>query len=125
MTQSDEGFRVTDRRSRANEPPQPADVGQQPSEPQQPAAGERPQERSLIGLFVMLAGFAAVALAGAPDPKTGQIHRDPAQAAELIDILMLLRERTEGRRTAEESQVLEQIIYDLQLQYVQSASRPS
>jgi hypothetical protein len=38
---------------------------------------------------------------------------------------MLLRERTEGRRTAEESQVLEQIIYDLQLQYVQSASRPS
>lgn len=124
MTQSDEGFQVRDRRTRESEPSPEADAGQKPREAQGQATPDRgPRERSLAGLFIMLATFAVTALEGAPDPKTGQLHRDPAQAAELIDILMLLREKTDGRRTVEESQLLEQVIYDLQLRYVQSTSR--
>jgi hypothetical protein len=71
----------------------------------------------------MLASLAMAALEGAPDPTTGQTHRDPMQAAELIDVLMLLREKTEGHRTPEETQVLEEIIYDLQLRYVSATQR--
>lgn len=71
----------------------------------------------------MLASLAMAALEGAPDPATGQTHRDPMQAAELIDVLMLLREKTEGHRTPEETQVLEEIIYDLQVRYVNATRR--
>jgi hypothetical protein len=78
----------------------------------------------LIGLFVMLGSLALTGLEGIADPSTGRTHHDPSQAAEIIDILMLLREKTEGHRTAEEARVLEELIYDLQIRYVR-ASRPS
>lgn len=67
---------------------------------------------------MMLASFALAALEGVRDPASSQVHRDPRQAAEIIDTLMLLRERTEGRRTPEETQALDEILYDLQLRYV-------
>ena len=85
----------------------------------EPQAGP-PAERSLVGLFMMLAGFALAALEGVRDPASGQGHRDPQQAAELIDTLMLLRERTEGRRTPEETRMLDELLYDLQLRYVRA-----
>jgi len=69
---------------------------------------------------MMLASFAVAALEGVRDPASGELHRDPRQAAELIDVLMLLRERTEGRRIPEESQALDELLYDLQLRYVRA-----
>jgi hypothetical protein len=65
-----------------------------------------------------------MALGEAVDPSTGQAHHDPAMAAEVIDLLMLLREKTEGHRTAAESQLLDELIYDLQIRYV-AATRGS
>jgi hypothetical protein len=70
----------------------------------------------------MLASFAAAAMDGVPDPATGQVERDPQQAAEIVDLLMLLREKTEGRRSLEESQTLDALIYDLQIRYVRATT---
>lgn len=67
---------------------------------------------------MMLASSALVAMGYSPDPATGQARRDPAMAADTIDLLVLLRQKTEGNRTAEETQLLDDIIYDLQLRYV-------
>ena len=64
-----------------------------------------------------------MALGEAPDPMTGQVHRDLDQAADLIDLLILLREKTEGNRSAEETQILDEILYDLQLRYVSATKR--
>jgi hypothetical protein len=133
-------FRVTDRRRRveADEPtPPPAraevlppaveEAPRRPSEPEPPVSqGTRPAdegERSLEGLFVMLASSAVVALGEAADPMTGQVRRDPAAAADAIDLLALLREKTEGNRTPRETQMIEALIYDLQLRYV-AAMKP-
>jgi Domain of unknown function (DUF1844) len=133
--ENESGFRVTDRRGRAREeeshPPQDADAKRQPpaSEGRAPRASRidaapahpdaAPAERSLAGLFVMLATSALTALGEAPDPTSGQRHRDPEQAAELIDLLMLLREKTEGHRTPEETALLEDVLYDLHMRYTQ------
>ena len=112
-------FKVPDRRRRLDDDdaPRPA-----------PAAAEPPQvspvdlspagERSLAGLFMMLASSAVVALGEAPDPLTGQRQVDLAQAADAIDLLILLREKTEGNRSPEENRILEEVLYDLQLRYV-------
>ena len=93
--EAEEGFKVTDRRGRTEpESPRPAVAAPPPPAapaalgPSREAAGD---ERSLVGLFMMLASSAVVALGEVPDPVTGQRHPDPAQAAELIDLLALLR----------------------------------
>ncbi len=117
-------FKVTDRRRRLDEDeasrPAPPDAEVPLVSPPDPGfAGER----SLAGLFMMLAGSAVVALGDAPDPLTGQRQVDLAQAADAIDLLILLREKTEGHRSPEENRILEEVLYDLQLRYVHATKR--
>ena len=107
----DEGFRVTDRRRR-----------DAPSGADSPSA---PPERSLIGLFVMLAGQALIALGDAPDPLSGQRQRELTHASDVIDLLSLLRDKTDGHRSAEETRTLDDLIYDLQLRYVEAVKSPA
>jgi hypothetical protein len=125
--ESDRGFRVRDRRGRAEAEPSAPQEGRRGPRPERVEVRPEPpraQERSLVGLFMMMASLALTALEGVEDPATGQRHRDPEQAADLIDMLMLLREKTGGHRTPEESQALEALIYDLQLRYVKATDRP-
>lgn len=120
MTQPpEEGFKVTDRRRRVDEAPRGGDTtpGEGASaRPSAPPAGPR----SLVDLFMMLASEALVALGDVPDPATGQRQRLLAHASEVIELLLLLRDKTEGNRTAEETQVLAELLYDLQLRYVRA-----
>ena len=115
---SEDVFKVTDRRRRpeTEDPPRPAASGAELPPPPVPSP---PEERSLAGLFMMLASSAVVALGHAPDPLTGQRQIDLVQAADAIDLLVLLREKTEGHRSGDETRMLEELIYDLQLRYVQ------
>ena len=123
-------FKVTDRRRRVDddepsrpvptpEPPQPTAPPPQAAPPESGPVGER----SLADLFMMLASSAVVALGDAPDPLTGQRQVDLAQAADAIDLLILLREKTEGNRSPDENRILEEVLYDLQLRYVQATKR--
>jgi hypothetical protein len=119
----EEGFRVTDRRRRdTDDDPAPSAVPSSgrpaaSAAPPGPVAGE---ERSLAGLFMMLATEAVIALGDAPDPATGQQQPELPQAAGVIDVLALLREKTEGNRSADETKLLDELIYDLQLRYVRA-----
>src|SRR5690242_9402312 len=123
----DEGFRVTDRRHRGDEEAAPSsEPRREPAAPPRAAAAAPPpdEERSLVGLFMMLGSSALMAL-GETDATTGQRgQRDLPMAAEVIDVLALLREKTEGRRSADESQVLDQLLYDLQMRYVNLTKHP-
>ena len=119
----EEGFRVTDRRRRdTDDDPAPSAVPPSgrpaaAAAPPRPVAGE---ERSLAGLFMMLATEAVIALGDAPDPATGQQQQELPQAAGVIDVLALLREKTEGNRSADETKLLDELVYDLQLRYVRA-----
>ena len=127
----EETFKVTDRRRRGDdEPSGPAEPRREPATPARPAApAATPAEpgdpaRSLVGLFMMLGSSALIAL-GEADPSTGQrAQRDLPMAAEVVDVLALLREKTEGRRSADETQVLDELLYDLQMRYVSAMKRP-
>lgn len=117
-------FKVTDRRRRLDEDdaPHPASSAAEPSRAL-PVDLSPAGERSLAGLFMMLASSAVVALGEAPDPLTGQRQVDLAQAADAIDLLILLREKTEGNRSPEEHRILEEVLYDLQLRYVHATKK--
>jgi hypothetical protein len=69
---------------------------------------------------MMLGSEALIALGDEPDPLTGQQHRELTHASNVIDVLALLREKTEGHRSAEETRTLDALIYDLQLKYVKA-----
>lgn len=125
----EEGFKVTDRRRRDDDAPPRHETTSPHSAPRVGAAGElasaaeasaRVDERNLGGLFMMLGTEVVIALGDAPDPGTGELQRDLGHAAEVIDLLLLLREKTEGNRTSEETQVLDELLYDLQLRYVRA-----
>jgi uncharacterized protein DUF1844 len=121
-----EGFKVTDRRRRADDDQArvEAPTARSAEQPHEPRSAELGSAKTLAGLFIMLATSALVALGESPDPLTGRVQKDLAQASEAIDILVLLREKTERNRTPEESDLLEQIIYDLQLRFVRATGVP-
>ena len=125
----EESFKITDRRHRDSaadpEPPpriEPARPATPPaaSVPSSPATGDSAGP-DLSNLFVMFASSALIALGEAPDPMSGERGLDLAQAQEAVDTLLLLREKTEGNRTEQESQLLEEILYDLQMRFVRVA----
>ena len=126
--ESESAFKITDRRHRSGDDPADratASPGERPAPPPPSPPIERTgDDRSLVGLFMMLGESAVVAL-GESDPRTGQPGQpDLPTAAELIDTLALLRDRTDGRRTGEETQVLEDLLYTLQLRYVSATKHP-
>ncbi|HTO10320.1 MAG TPA: DUF1844 domain-containing protein [Candidatus Binatia bacterium] len=121
-------FKVTDRRRRGDEEPvRPAEPRREPEAAPRsapPPPGPADPGRSLVGLFMMLGSSVLMAL-GETDPTTGQRgQQDLPMAAEVIDVLTLLREKTEGRRSADESRVLDELLYDLQMRYVSLTKRP-
>jgi hypothetical protein len=53
---------------------------------------------------------------------TQQRRRDLGQAKHTIDLLLMLRDKTRGNLTADEAQLLQELLPQLQMAYV-SASR--
>jgi hypothetical protein len=129
----EETFKVTDRRRRpdadlAPGAPPPAPVAPATPPPAAPIAASSPDvlaldeagsEPDLQGVFAMFASSALTGLGAAPDPATGERYIDLEQAQEAIEVLLLLRVKTEGNRTEEETRVLEEILYELQLRFAQ------
>jgi hypothetical protein len=69
----------------------------------------------------MFASSALVSLGEAADPVTGETRVDLDQAREAVDVLLLLRDKTHGNRSEQESRLLEEILYDLQMRFVRAA----
>jgi hypothetical protein len=85
---------------------------------------ENPQgsaEVTFVGFVLSLAHTAAFHFGDVPDPISGQAGQVNLGAAQqIIDILALLQEKTRGNLTAEERQLLEQIVYELQMRYIEA-----
>ena len=57
---------------------------------------------------------------GFRDPETGEIIRNLPFARHTIDTLGMLQEKTKGNLTAPESNLLENILYDLRMNYLRA-----
>jgi hypothetical protein len=86
---------------------------------------EQDSDQISFAAFVLsLAHTAAVHFGDIPDPVSGQRAEANLPAAQqMIDILSLLEAKTRGNLTAEERQLLDQILYELRLRYVE-ATKP-
>jgi hypothetical protein len=78
---------------------------------------------TFIAFVISLASTAAIHFGDLPDPATGQPSEPNLEgAAQMIEILTLLDQKTRGNLTAEERQVLEQVLYELRLRFVQASA---
>ncbi len=144
-----EEIRVVDRRTFTQDgqrrvPDAPAEEPI-PAAPVPPPAGERGKRREagpaappsraeqvasahFKNLVLNLATTAAANLGEIPSPFTQKTEIDIEGARQVIDLLQALHLKTRGNLTAEETSLLDSLLYDLQMKYVSlqtKASKPS
>lgn len=80
---------------------------------------------SFAQFILSLGTTAAVHFGDLPDPATGE-HGDTnlAGAAQMIELLSLLQAKTQGNLEPAESKLLEDLLYDLRLRFVQAQQQP-
>ena len=77
---------------------------------------------SFTAFVVSLASSAAIHFGDLPDPASGQRGEPNLEgAAQMIEILGLPENKTKGNLTAEERQVLESVLYELRLRFVEAS----
>lgn len=77
---------------------------------------------SFTAFVYSLATSAAIHFGDLPDPASGTPGAlNLAGAAQMIEILALLEQKTRGNLTAEERQMLEQVLYELRLRFVEAS----
>ena len=86
-----------------------------------PTANPDASAINFVGFVLSLAHTAAVHFGDVPDPFSGaKAEANLAAAQQMIDILALMEEKTRGNLTAEERQLIEQVLFELRLRYVEA-----
>jgi len=133
--ESSRGFRVTDRRrftedSEAQEgtheseeagaaAPEP-EPGAAASPGQGPAGGPSPDEPVSFSTFLLgLSTQALLHLGDIESPLSGKVERDLGAARHVIDILGILQAKTKNNLEQAEERLLEAVLYDLRMRYVE------
>lgn len=77
-------------------------------------------EPSLKTFVSGLAGQVLINLGLFEDPTTGKEEKNLEQAKYSIDLLEILKEKTKGNLTDEEEKLINTILYDLRMRYVEA-----
>ena len=76
---------------------------------------------SFAAFVLSLVHTAAVHFGDVPDPVSGKTAEPNLPAAQqMIDILGLLERKTRGNLTAEERQLIDQVLYELRLRFIEA-----
>lgn len=127
------GFTVTDRRSfdvageRKSDVEASTDV-KAPTRAEAPASSEPARDlppADFATLVLSLGSSAVMYLGETPGPDGRKPARNLPMAKHAIDLLTVLEEKTKGNLTAEEGQILESLLFDLRLRYVESLKTPA
>ena len=131
----DKNFAVTDRRVSVDPPtgsppssessaPKPAAASRSerdPTAPASPRAESKPLPEITFPTFLLsLSTSALMHLGLIPNPASGAMEKDLALAKQTIDLLSLLKQKTQGNLDSEETQLLDSVLYDLRMQYVEA-----
>lgn len=135
------GFRVVDRRaftSEGNRNPGQSEKEQESREPEsriRPEPSAVPSEEIEVDVtetserFAMLVSYlsttAMFQLGLLPGPGGEYIPADLANASRTIDLLEVLQEKTRGNLTSQEGKLLDDVLYELRMTYLEVQRRAS
>jgi hypothetical protein len=124
-----EGEESSDRAD-APSPPKPDAAPPKPEPASKPTASQpsnanAPAPELTFAAFVWsLSEQALAALGEIPDPATGKVMHDLVMAQQMIDIIIMLRDKTRGNLDQHEQTLVQEILSTLQMKYVELARQP-
>jgi len=126
------GFKVRDRRrftsesgEHRDEPNEVLQSTQKDPELSPPAGGiDRAEASGLTEInfstfVISLSTQALMHLGEIPNPLEGKVERDIPVAKQMIDIISILSEKTRGNLDEGEQKLLQDVLYDLRMRYVE------
>jgi len=133
--EKEKGFTVQDRRRFSSEGESKTDQSEEKPEAPGPAPresaptaavpeGEHHHAEAEVTFTTFMVGLSTQALAALgeiPDPMSGERSKDLNAAQQLIDIIGMLREKTRGNLDRDEDGLIEAILFDLRMKYVELA----
>jgi hypothetical protein len=124
MDEAEPNLKVTDRRHFTAEGELREEVPSEPARARDqtpPAAPDAPPEAPPVSFSSFVISLAAQAA-----DFIGGEQKDLGAARQMISALEMLKDKSEGRRTEDESRIIDAILFDLRLAFVGSAkgSRP-
>ena len=81
-------------------------------------------EINFMGFIFSLSTTAMYHFGDFPDPVTKEAKRNLAAAKQTIDILSILKTKTEGNLDEDEKQLLDSILYELRMRFVKEMTHP-
>lgn len=127
-----QGFKVNDRRRFAPDGSSVMPEGSEEAPSQELPRGTSPSESSesllaasFSSLIFSIASGAQSALGIAPHPLSGKIEKSLPQAQYSIDLLGVLAEKTRGNLHEEEEKLLQALLYDLRLRFLEAKKEES
>jgi hypothetical protein len=99
-------------------------------QPPEEEPGEVPPEDAPLpeinfsGFIFSLSTTAMFHFGDFPDPVTKETRRNLAAAKQTIDILTILKTKTQGNLDADENQLLDDILYELRMRFVKEMTHP-
>ncbi len=122
MGDDSKGDTAGDKREENREGASPHQQGsaKQPDRPESCTAESSLPGIDFATLVMSFASAAMISLGRVEDPETGQVHKDLVLAKQNIDILSLLQEKTRGNLLDGEVDLIEGILYELRINYVEA-----
>jgi hypothetical protein len=99
---------------------QPADAL---SEPARETAQEALPEINFSTFVISLSTQALMNLGEIANPMSGKVETDVTVAKQMIDILGMLKDKTKGNLSAHEDRLIQEILYDLRMRYVEAVKK--
>ncbi|MBI1953173.1 MAG: DUF1844 domain-containing protein [Candidatus Omnitrophica bacterium] len=116
----DESWKSQVEREKQGAPPSKANGPSKPS-----ASGrEAPTSAAFTHLVSSVSMQAMMFLGEVPNPMTGQAETDLEQARSLIDMVGMLKEKTQGNLNAEEEKLLSGVLFELRTKFVERSKVP-
>lgn len=131
------GFRVEDRRRFSPETGEAREAGEKaepvadaPKEAVKEEPGERKKtsneplpEINFSTFVISLSTQVLMHLGEIPDPINGKIESDLAVAKQMIDIIGMLRQKTQGNLDPGEQKLIDDVLFDLRMRYVEAVKK--
>ena len=130
MEEEKKGFVVKDRRifDESGKSREEEAVKTEPEEQKVPAPEEKQEEEirreehlpeiNFVNFVISLSTSALFHFGDFPDPATGQAEKNLIAAKQIIDTLVMLKNKTEGNLDANEKNLIEGVLFELQMRYV-------
>ena len=120
-----EGFVIKDKRSSQVSEDEAQNIPDEPPAEDLPSGAEEAHNFQIdFSTFVFsLTSSAFYNLGDMPDPMTGKTETNLPAVQQTIDMLNMLKEKTKGNLTDEEAKLMDQMIYELQMKYVEKTRK--